>query len=1389
MAKKSYPYLRKLLGTFFVLILIAIFLNLYFFKYIPSAQIDFHHSSFLELKQFETALEKKNDANAKAIESFINDINKDISALKCNVQIKRPNSPKNKILNSENDSLEFLLLQEKFNFLNYSGSNKKKATFLSFNCNDSFYLSNIHLVSDSLYNKWDIEYQVYRKGKNPPDTAAKKVAEFRKDFDTLMLSLVSSYKDIFDDYLIIRDNHLRPDTTHLHDGEIVFNSGNLSVDYLVSTDSLLKKNDGFSLLNVHNVTIEGSSYKLFLYPIKLGGERLILAGLIGVERYNNEYKKIPFNLIVLISVLVVLTLISMPVLKIYIIGKAEQITEWDIRFLIGTYFIGAFVIFFLFSNSFLNQLIPINNQKELRMLSNKVNNNFVSEIDSIYTQLKNFDNSFYSSIIGEDCGCIIKSMTNKKNFKDSCSSKMDSIFMCAPLAYPYYKSLSWFDSSGNVIARWGATKSFKRSPFVNVSDRKYFSDFVNGQYLTLPGNPGYNFTIQPALSKLDGEYAVTVAIKSSIDDSVIRDKVSGVFKKYKINLPFLIGMGSDMHFVSNAIPSPGFEFSIINEDGDVLYDSKNERALLSNIFKVASNPTSLYQCARYRSERYFNSVMLRGREVSLLSRPINGTPYTLLTYYSVYPTEDMHEHLIGLSATVTGIILSLLLLSAWINEWSKKRSALLQSPRLYFQWLRPEKAKNFYYCHLIQWMLILFGIFIAWWLFVENFRGFPSEFSLFFVTVLFPFYVAAHYYSIREINNQIDDNLKSLLHDLRHSFVFWFLLIIIITVNCYALAYSGSLLIMLPQILFIATICFSVRGLIRIKKENAYKARLRCIKGNLAEIQNADTANKKNEPEKDKDLNFLRTYSWAIVAGIFLISIVPALGVFCLVMKQETNIESSSSQIEMAHRIYDRRLQYNQRIMKDTTSLLYDKDKFASALHKLKFQYGIYTIDSNQIDTVNASKLIYPPIQIVSPAYINLHERVFPEGSNSSSEDSVWSADSSGKSWYYFIDTGTNKKQPDSLSIYQNEEDGRNRDLLGQYESTSASWSATKLLTNGMLSTGALYYVLCFGGGVIWMLAVFFITISLARRVFLIDMLSYKENQNEENVFCNSRFLLTVDRKERLLNLLIYVYDDRFEKNGLREQDKYTQKLICYKKEEKDFLKKMYDKIHNRCFEKPQNDIVNNKGKQDENNDETENRKRYDELTNQYFQKPPKSKSEFFINDIYKLEDKSVLDNKEDVILKFGEVMKDIYKEIWDKCNKHEKFILYDFAMDGFTNYKNGDVIFGLIRKGILVFDENNLLRVMTLSFREFILHNKKDKDIEELKTAAKEQDTWKNFKIPLLIVLAFIGIFIFFTQDLIYQKITGLLTSITSIVPLLNSFFGSGSNGAGKNKEDKIAD
>ena len=201
-----------------------------------------------------------------------------------------------------------------------------------------------------------------------------------------MGSMVATYKDIFDEVLLITDSQ-----SQRQKGEIIYKSGDLSMDYQVNSDSLLKKTDGFSLLNLHDVTIEGNPFKLFIYPFKLGDQRLILAGLISQSNYTQSFTKIPFNFFSFFAVLVLLLVIHLPILKIFLLGKDERIKDGDIRLIIGSYFIAAFFGFFLLSKIFLDKEQNTQNRRHLEILASKIKNNFNQELDTIRRQLRVFD--------------------------------------------------------------------------------------------------------------------------------------------------------------------------------------------------------------------------------------------------------------------------------------------------------------------------------------------------------------------------------------------------------------------------------------------------------------------------------------------------------------------------------------------------------------------------------------------------------------------------------------------------------------------------------------------------------------------------------------------------------------------------------------------------------------------------------------------------------------------------------------------------------------------------------------------------------------------------------------------------------------------------------------
>jgi hypothetical protein len=124
-----------------------------------------------------------------------------------------------------------------------------------------------------------------------------------------------------------------------------------------------------------------------------------------------------------------------------------------------------------------------------------------------------------------------------------------------------------------------------------------------------------------------------------------------------------------------------------------------------------------------------------------------------------------------------------------------------------------------------------------------------------------------------------------------------------------------------------------------------------------------------------------------------------------------------------------------------------------------------------------------------------------------------------------------------------------------------------------------------------------------------------------------------------------------------------------------------------------------------------------------------------------------------------------------------EKFILYDFAKDGFTNYRTAWFIYKLKEAGLLLFREDKL-QFSDPAFREYVLQQSEDKNVQTFLKIARQKGSWQAFKVPLMILFATFGLFIFLTQDALYQKITGLAASFISMRPLLLSLFEKSNTG-----------
>jgi hypothetical protein len=142
-------------------------------------------------------------------------------------------------------------------------------------------------------------------------------------------------------------------------------------------------------------------------------------------------------------------------------------------------------------------------------------------------------------------------------------------------------------------------------------------------------------------------------------------------------------------------------------------------------------------------------------------------------------------------------------------------------------------------------------------------------------------------------------------------------------------------------------------------------------------------------------------------------------------------------------------------------------------------------------------------------------------------------------------------------------------------------------------------------------------------------------------------------------------------------------------------------------------------------------------------------------------------------VLKVQDMAQNYYYSIWATLNVQEKYVLYDFASDEITNYKNIFILSDLERRGILYFcDIEKTLKVFNKSFRNFILTVVDPDEALLLEKQVNTSGTWEIVRMVLIIFFVFLGVFLFYTEHSIFSRIVGVTTALTSLLPTVVSFF-----------------
>lgn len=140
--------------------------------------------------------------------------------------------------------------------------------------------------------------------------------------------------------------------------------------------------------------------------------------------------------------------------------------------------------------------------------------------------------------------------------------------------------------------------------------------------------------------------------------------------------------------------------------------------------------------------------------------------------------------------------------------------------------------------------------------------------------------------------------------------------------------------------------------------------------------------------------------------------------------------------------------------------------------------------------------------------------------------------------------------------------------------------------------------------------------------------------------------------------------------------------------------------------------------------------------------------------------------------------LKVFYDFIWEKLTEKEKYVLLDFAQDSLVNFKNIEAIYQLLEKGLFIVNDDEI-KILSPSFRAYVFDKKNTAEIYQLQKKFQLNSSWQSFRTPLLIVLLGIALFVFFTQQETFQKLTAIVAGVTSVLSLLLKFFVDGGSAA----------
>ena len=425
--------------------------------------------------------------------------------------------------------------------------------------------------------------------------------------------------------------------------------------------------------HVGDIEIGGTSYKLFSQPLKLpvravdeslsdestevrdstvsfGSSEMLeqsswsLVGFVQRDKFYSQTKYISISWIIAFLFLLIFTIVSLPLFKLWYMGSHELLKRRDVALLLFCSVFGlALAVLGLFDFSYYTE-IKHTLDKKLETIADQVEEQFLDELSRAHHVLSTFDDS----LLYNKGPKILTGVDPKDKFEDIEFN---------------FSSMAWIDSLGMQQVKWSTGE--RSTPLIDVSSRPYFqvARQQKGLWevsLNEVQEPHHPLFIQPIFSLNTGRNETILSIPSKSND-LDRNAVAALNVRFRSLFEPILPLN--------------FGMAVVNEAGDVLFHSDENRNLREN-FVAESNELGALRSSILNGVEKSLDVDYLGRGHRLYIKPLDDIPWRILVFLDKQFVRTVNLHVLSESLLLfliyLGILLFVILCRYWLVYFFKK---------------------------------------------------------------------------------------------------------------------------------------------------------------------------------------------------------------------------------------------------------------------------------------------------------------------------------------------------------------------------------------------------------------------------------------------------------------------------------------------------------------------------------------------------------------------------------------------------------------------------------------------------------------------------------------------------------------------------------------------